>query len=170
MNRLLTTAGPLAVAFAFSVIAALPAGAAPFTKAPAAAAPQGLVDQAAHRGGGGAGPRMHGGGGGGPRMHGGGGPRFHGGPRPGGPRFGGGPRGPGGHHYHGPRPDGGHHHHHYRGPRFRGYPYVYGFGAYPYYYYDDYGSDYSSCEPLRRRAMATRSRYWWNRYYACIED
>ncbi|WP_072372200.1 hypothetical protein [Hyphomicrobium sp. NDB2Meth4] len=167
MTRYLTTAGPLAVAFAFSIMAALPAGAAPFTKAPPAAAQQGLIDQVGRTGGG---PGMRGGGGGGPRMHGGGGggPRFGGGPRPGGPRFGGGPRGPGRGHYHGPRPGGGHHHH--RGPRFRGYPYVYGFGAYPYYYYDDYGSDYASCEPLRRRAVATRSRYWWNRYYACIED
>lgn len=168
MTRLLTTAGPLAAAFAFSIIASMPSAAAPLAKAPAAAPQQGIVDQVGRTGGG---PGMRGGGGGGgPRMHGGGGggPRFHGGPRPGGPRFGGGPRGPGKGHYHGPRPGGGHHH---RGPRFRGYPYVYGFGAYPYYYYDDYdGLDYAACESLRRRAIATRSRYWWNRYYACIED
>jgi len=162
MTRFLTAAGAVAAVFALSIAAPLSADAAPLVKAPAAAAPQGMVDQVARRGGGGGGgPRMHGGGGGGHR--------FHGGPRPGGPRFGGGGRGPGRPHYHGPRPGGGGHHH--RGPRFRSYyPYAFGFGAYPYYYFDDYGSDYAECEPLRRRAVATRSRYWWNRYYACIED
>ena len=53
------------------------------------------------------------------------------------------------------------------GPRFRGYylPY-YGYGYAPYYYDDDYGDD---CSWLHRRAVATGSRYWWNRYRACID-
>ncbi len=124
------------------------ADALPLAKAPTA--PQGIVEQTGPRGGGG----FHGGGG--PRFHGGGGPRFHGGPR-----FGGGPR------FHGPGFP-----RHFHGPRFRGgfYPYAYGFGAYPYYYdgfYDDYS--YSDCAPLRRRALQTGKRYWWNRYHACID-
>jgi hypothetical protein len=60
----------------------------------------------------------------------------------------------------------GHHHHYGGGPRFRGYlPY---YGYYP--YYDDYAfSDFDDCSVLRRRALATGSRVWWNRYYACID-
>lgn len=148
-HTILAGAAGLLAAFAASSAAQ----AIPLTKSPAA--PQGIVEQTAPRGGhghggGGGGPRFHGGGGGGPRFHGGGGPRFHGG----GPRF------------HGPR--------HFHGPRFRGgfYPYAYGFGAYPYYYYDGFYDDdsYADCAPLRRRAIATGKRYWWNRYYACIED
>lgn len=119
------------------------------------ASPQGLVEQAGRGGHGiggghgfGGGPSFHSGGGGhGPG--GGGGARFHGG----GPSFYSG----GGHHGH----DHGHHHH-FRG--FYGAPFV-GYGAY--YAYRDYGDD---CRWLRRRALATGSPYWWDRYYACIED
>jgi hypothetical protein len=49
------------------------------------------------------------------------------------------------------------HHRHFRG--FVGYPYVDG-----YYGYSD------SCYWLRRRALATGSSYWWNRYYDCTND
>jgi hypothetical protein len=38
------------------------------------------------------------------------------------------------------------------------------FAYYPYYYYD-YGE---GCSWLRRRAVATGSGYWWNRYEACL--
>lgn len=45
-----------------------------------------------------------------------------------------------------------------------GYRYVYRTGPvlpyYSTYVYDD-------CSWLRRRALATGSRYWWRRYYAC---
>ncbi|MDP1907421.1 MAG: hypothetical protein Q8K85_03905 [Hyphomicrobium sp.] len=76
--------------------------------------------------------------------------------------FNSGPRGPRAHH-HGPR--GGRHH--YRGPRFRGYGFATPFVGYGAYYYGGYGDD---CSWLRRRALATGSAYWWDRYYACIED
>ncbi len=36
------------------------------------------------------------------------------------------------------------------------------FGGY-YYYYGD-------CDWLRRRAFATGSPYWWDRYYACVYE
>jgi hypothetical protein len=49
------------------------------------------------------------------------------------------------------------HHRHFRG--FVGYPYVDG-----YYGYSD------GCYWLRRRALATGSSYWWNRYYDCTND
>ena len=35
-------------------------------------------------------------------------------------------------------------------------------------YYDDYGYYPGGCDWLYRRALTTRSPYWWNRYYACI--
>ena len=41
--------------------------------------------------------------------------------------------------------------------------------AYPFFYdggYYAYGG-YGSCNYLYRRAVATNSAYWWNRYYAC---
>lgn len=40
--------------------------------------------------------------------------------------------------------------------------------GYPYYddYYYDYG--YGGCGWLYRRAVATGSPYWWNRYRACV--
>lgn len=130
-----------------ALAAATAANALPVAKSPAA--PQGIVEQAGRGGHG------HGSGGGGSSFHGGGGPRFHGGPQFGGPRY---------HRPGGPR--------FYGGPRFRGgfYPYAYGFGSYyPYYYSDSFAGDYADCAPLRRRAAATGKRYWWNRYYACIE-
>jgi hypothetical protein len=82
--------------------------------------------------------------------------------RRGGHRFHGG--GHGGHfharphfrHFHGHR-----HFHRHRGI-YLGAPFLYG----GYYYYGDYyGED---CYWLRRRALYTGSRYWWNRYRACI--
>lgn len=116
------------------------ASAVPLTKPQAS--PQGVVEQAG-RGGHGMGGGGHGIGGG----HGGHGGFGHGG-------HGGFGHG-GGHHHHG-------HHGHFRG--FYGAPFV-GYGAY--YAYRDYGDD---CRWLRRRALATGSPYWWDRYYACIED
>ena len=58
-------------------------------------------------------------------------------------------------------PDGHHRHHrHFRGRTFvYGYPYV-----------DSYYGYSDSCYWLRRRALATGSSYWWNRYYDCIND
>ncbi len=56
---------------------------------------------------------------------------------------------------------GDHHHHHGHFNRFYAYPFFYG-GYYAY----DYG--YGGCGWLYRRALATNSPYWWNRYYACI--
>jgi len=95
------------------------------------------------------------GGGGGP---GGGHGHGHGGPG----------HGPG----HGPGPGwgggGGHQHHGHgggRGFRFYGAPFV-GYGA---YYYGDGGYS-EGCGWLRRRALATGSRYWWARYEDCVDD
>ena len=52
------------------------------------------------------------------------------------------------------------HHHHHRHAR------VFAFA--PYYY--DYGYSYGDgCYWLKRRALYTGSRYWWNRYYSCID-
>jgi hypothetical protein len=34
--------------------------------------------------------------------------------------------------------------------------------------YDDYGYYAGGCGWLYRRALITRSPYWWNRYHACI--
>ena len=52
------------------------------------------------------------------------------------------------------------HRHHRRGGVFAySYPYYYA-----YYAYSD------TCAWLHRRALATDSRYWWNRYYDCIDD
>ncbi len=42
-----------------------------------------------------------------------------------------------------------------------GLPIIY--GGYHYYYYGD-------CDWLRRRALATGSLYWWDRYYACTYE
>lgn len=88
-----------------------------------------------------------------------------------------GPMGPGGPHMHGPHGPGMHFRPHgprFYGPRFRGgfWPYYgYGFGALPYYDYgDNFDDSYAECAPLRRRALATGKRYWWNRYHACMED
>jgi hypothetical protein len=55
----------------------------------------------------------------------------------------------------------GDHHHHGHLNRFYAYPFFYG----GYYAYNGYGGD---CGWLYRRALATGSPYWWNRYYACI--
>lgn len=87
----------------------------------------------------------HHGGGGGKSFGGGGGMRHHGGG--GGMKHYGG--GGGKHHHHG-------HHRHWRGSG------VY-FAA-PYYYG---GYSYSDCSWLRRKAIRTGKRYWWNRYYEC---
>ncbi len=149
-----------AAAGLLAALVATPATATPLPNSPGASH-QGIVDQVRGPGGrGGPGGFRGGGGGGGPRFHGGGGgPRLHGGGRGPGRHYGG-----GGRHYGG----GGHHH----GPRrFRGY----GFGAYPFYgyggsYYYGGSSGYGECGYLRRRALATGSRYWWNRYYDCIDD
>jgi hypothetical protein len=54
-------------------------------------------------------------------------------------------------------------HRHRHGRRFYGYGYL--DDDYPGYGYYAYGQ---SCDWLRHRALATGSRYWWNRYYACI--
>ena len=35
--------------------------------------------------------------------------------------------------------------------------------------YSDYGYA-DGCYWLRRKALSTGSRYWWNRYYACTSD
>lgn len=81
---------------------------------------------------------------------------------------GGGPgHGPG----HGPGPGWGggggrhHHGHGHGGLRFYGYPFV-GYGA----YYDGDGGYSEGCGWLRRRALATGSRYWWARYEDCVDD
>ncbi|HLO23541.1 MAG TPA: hypothetical protein VK193_08985 [Methyloceanibacter sp.] len=55
-----------------------------------------------------------------------------------------------------------HDHHHGHFNRFYAYPYFYG----DYYAYNGYG--YGGCGYLYRRAIATNSPYWWNRYYACV--
>jgi hypothetical protein len=43
------------------------------------------------------------------------------------------------------------------------------FGYGPYGYYDDTYA-YGGCRYYYRRAVATGSSYWWNRYYDCIGD
>jgi hypothetical protein len=59
----------------------------------------------------------------------------------------------------------GKHHRHHGHRHFRGRNFVYGYPVYESYYgYSD------SCYWLRRRALATGSSYWWNRYYDCIND
>jgi hypothetical protein len=55
----------------------------------------------------------------------------------------------------------GNHHHHGYYNRFYAYPFFYG-GS----YYADTGY-YGGCGWLYRRALASNSPYWWNRYYAC---
>jgi len=52
----------------------------------------------------------------------------------------------------------GHRHHHHR--------FIF-LGA-PYYYYGDNYYYGDGCYWLRRRALNTGSRYWWNRYYRCV--
>lgn len=148
MIRKLMAASILAGSLAAVPLVATNAEAVPLAKPQTA--PQGTVDFVR-------GPRGPGGGGGhfhGPRGHGGGRPHFHG------------PRGPGVH-FHGPRFHGPRFH----GPRFRGgiWPY-YGYGAAGSYYIDDFDDSYAECAPLRRKAMVTGKRYWWNRYHACMED
>jgi hypothetical protein len=154
MQRQLMAA--LAVGGMLAATAALhPANAVPSPQSQAA--PGGVVELV--RRGGGGGPR----GGMGPGI----GARSFGGPRgigPGRGAFRHGPRGPRGGIGAGPWRGGRHGHHHHR-PRFRFYAPYYGYV--PYYY--DYG-DGDDCSWLRRRAVATGSRYWWRRYYACIED
>ena len=56
----------------------------------------------------------------------------------------------------------GHRHGHSRRHRraIVGVPIIYG----GYYYY------YGDCDWLRRRAFATGSPYWWDRYYACVYE
>lgn len=107
-----------------------------------ATAPSALID--VRRGGG----HGHGGmrsfGGGGVRAFGGGGIRhFRGGHS--GPRI----------HFGGHRHHGHHHHRRYRGLYFAA-PFI-TYGAY----------NYGSCHWLKRKAIRTGSRYWWNRYYRC---
>jgi hypothetical protein len=142
-----------------------PAAAIPVAKAPVQTS--GGVMLARHGGGGGGGGmHMHGGGGGGGgSMHmrsGGGGVRaFRGGNfARSGPRF--------RDSYNGH--SGGRGYGHARG-RGRGY------GFYPGYYYGGYDYGYADsyyysdeCAWLRRRALATGSRYWWRRYALCRED
>jgi hypothetical protein len=43
------------------------------------------------------------------------------------------------------------------------------FGYAPYGYYDDTYA-YGGCGYYYRRAVATGSSYWWNRYYDCVGD
>jgi len=93
-----------------------------------------------HYGGGGGG-RHYGGGGGGRHYDGDGGGRHYGGNG-------------GGRHYGG---DGGWRH--YGGGKHYGYRY--GWYGVPYGYYG------GGCGGLYRKAIATRSPYWWNRYYQC---
>jgi hypothetical protein len=54
------------------------------------------------------------------------------------------------------------HHHHGHGRRFVAVP----FGYSDYY---DYGYYDGGCSYEYRRAVATGSRYWWNRYRECID-
>src|SRR5262245_45015378 len=57
---------------------------------------------------------------------------------------------------------GGRHFRHHRGNAN-----VFAFGFAP--YYADYGYAYGDgCYWLKRRALYTGSRYWWNRYYGCV--
>lgn len=137
----------LAAGALFTAVAAVsPAEAFPAgkLKAPTAGSMASEVGRGGYGGGRGGG---HGGGGhgGGHGHHGGGGGPGHG-PGPG---WGGG----GGHH---------HGHHHGHGFRFYGAPFI-GYGA----YYGGYGE---GCGWLRRRALATGSRYWWARYEDCVDD
>jgi hypothetical protein len=52
------------------------------------------------------------------------------------------------------------HHHHNHFKRFYAYPFFYDGGYYAY-------NGYYSCNGLRRRAIATGSAYWWQRYQEC---
>jgi len=57
-----------------------------------------------------------------------------------------------------------HHHHRFHGRRY------YFVGAPVYGAYYGYGYGYGGCYWLRERAIYTGSRYWWNRYYDCLND
>jgi hypothetical protein len=133
-------------------------------------APPGLVTLVGRGGGGGhghgGGGHGHGGGGhghGGKYAHGGGG-HGHGGKHAhhggGGKRYYGG----GGRHY--AHKGGGHGHYdrHKHHEHYRSYGY-YGWYGRPYFGYGYYGG---GCGWLYRRAVATGSPYWWDRYYDCI--
>lgn len=96
-------------------------------------------------------------GGGGGKFH-GGGARFHSARPFAGPRSYAGPRFYKGAHL-GQRHHFAHRHRHFRRHIFVGVPFAYG-GA---YYYG-----YGSCRWLRYRALETGSRYWWARYYDCV--
>lgn len=113
-----------------------------------------------HGGGGGGGRSMGGGGGGGGKSFSGGGMKSFSG---GGKSFSGGGKSfsyGGSSKVYGYKSHGHHRHHHHRHSR------VFLYGA-P--YVDSYGYT-DSCYWLRRRALATGSSYWWNRYYDCIND
>jgi hypothetical protein len=57
--------------------------------------------------------------------------------------------------------------HHDRGfIRRHGHRYSWGPGI-GFWFYDGYY--YGDCDWLRRRAIVTGSRYWWRRYYLCID-
>jgi hypothetical protein len=141
MRRNTLLAGAAGLFGALAIVSA--ADALPLAKS-TANTPESNV-QLAGRGGG-----HHGHGGGGWGHHGGGGGWGH----HGGGGWGGGPR------FYGPR---------FRGGFYPGWGYYGGYGyGNSYYYGDDYAGD--DCRWLRRRAQATGSRYWWNRYRACIDD
>jgi hypothetical protein len=53
-------------------------------------------------------------------------------------------------------------HHHFHHRVFVGVPFAYG------YYYDDGYYHDDGCYWLKRRALNTGSRYWWNRYHVCV--
>jgi len=112
----------------------------------------GIVTLVGRGGGGGRGHDGNGGGrhydGGGRHYGGGGGGRHYDG---GGRHYGG---NGGGRHY-----DGGGRH--YGGGKHYGYGYGYGWYGLPYGYYG------GGCGGLYRKAIATGSPYWWNRYYQC---
>ncbi len=57
----------------------------------------------------------------------------------------------------------------WRNGRWRWAPIGVGIATSPYWYDDGYYY-YGGCESLRRRAIATGSGYWWDRYQACIGD
>jgi hypothetical protein len=40
----------------------------------------------------------------------------------------------------------------------------------PIFYGGYYYSYYGDCDWLRRRALATGSPYWWDRYYTCVYE
>ncbi len=64
---------------------------------------------------------------------------------------------------------GGFNNRHFGGPRFRHRGYRYRNFYRPRFYAPiySYGTYGSSCQWLKRKAIRTGSRYWWNRYEAC---